>query len=193
MKDISDKEILAAFSLADIIRQNKAIKYMYVEYFAVILSYIKMNNGSEEDAADIFQDALLVFYKNSRKKDFKLNCTVKTYLYSICKNLWLYRLRSRKKEVRMNEKFETIPLEEDTLEILIENDHKNLISQLVGKLGDKCKQILTLVYFERLKMEEVAERVEMSSAQVVRNQKSRCMKKLKAMIEESEELRNTLR
>ncbi len=193
MNNLSDKEIIAAFAQADEKSQNLAIKYMYVDYFPVILNYINNNNGTEEDAADIFQDALLVFYHKSRKKDFELKCTVKTYLYSICKNMWLYRLRSRKKEIRMNEDFETIQLEEDTLALLIESDHKKLIARLMDNLGEKCKQILTLVYFDRLKMEEIAHRVEMSNAQVVRNQKSRCMKKLKSMIEQSEELLKALR
>jgi len=193
VKELSDKEILAAFRQADINHQNKVIKYMYVEYFPVILSYINRNNGSEEDAADVFQDALVVFYQKSRKPDFQLNCAVKTYLYSISRNTWLNRMRSRKKEVRMDEDFETVAVQDEVLDMLVENEHKNLISNLMNKLGDKCREILTLVYFERLKMDEVAERVGMSSAQVVRNQKSRCMKKLKSMIEKSDQLKKTLR
>lgn len=193
MKDLSDKEILAAFRQTDINHQNQVIKYMYVEYFPVILSYVSKNNGTEEDAADVFQDALVVFYQKSRKKDFVLKCAVKTYLYSVSKNTWLYRLRSRKKEVRMDGDFETIAIQNDSLDILEQSEYKNTVSDLMNKLGEKCREILTMVYFERLKMEEIAVRINMSSAQVVRNQKSRCMKKLKSMIEESDQLKKTLR
>lgn len=192
MKDKTDKEILEAFAHSDERRQNEAVRYMYLHYFPSILSFVQRNNGLEEDAADIFQDALLVFYQKSREKDFSLNCTIKTYVYSICKNTWYYRLRGRKKEVRMEFDLETVPLEENTLDILIEKDYKQIIADLMNQLGEKCRDILTHVYFDKMRMDEIAHRVDMSSAQVVRNQKARCMKKLRKMVESSDELRKIL-
>ncbi len=193
MDTLSDKVILEVFAQGDSPKRDRVIKRMYVEYFPGISYFIRQNTGTEADAADIFQDALVVFYQKSRRKDFQISCTVKTYLYSICKNLWLHRLRSRKKEVRMPEDFKTIPIEADTLRVLMEEDHKKVIAELLGQLGDKCQSILRLFYFDRFKMEEIAQRLEISSAQVVRNQKAACMKKLRALIDKSSLFKNSLR
>ena len=79
---------------------KKVIQFIHDHYFKKIESFIKSNSGNHEDAKDVFQDALMTIYIKSKNEDLSnLNCSFYTYLYAICKNLWLNKLRKRKQEV----------------------------------------------------------------------------------------------
>ena len=61
---------------------------MYKEFFPSIRYLIKTNAGLEEDAEDIFQEALYIILKKISEEDFELSSSFLTYLYSISKNLF---------------------------------------------------------------------------------------------------------
>ncbi|MCU0337988.1 MAG: sigma-70 family RNA polymerase sigma factor, partial [Sediminibacterium sp.] len=72
---------------------SKAIETIYKENFGVIQAFIIGNNGSLDDARDIFQEAMIALYEKAQDKSFVLTCQIKTYVYSICRRLWLKRLQ----------------------------------------------------------------------------------------------------
>ena len=64
------------------------------------------------------------------------------------------------------------------------------IQQLFEKLGEKCKQLLMLVYYEGLSMNEIVDQMpDYQNEQVLRNKKYKCMKQLEQMMQENESLR----
>src|SRR5512138_2824692 len=81
-------------------QKNEAcIRYLYKEYFPMVLFMVEKNNGVYEDAEDVFQDGLVVLYKKLKQDKIRLSCTVKTFLYSVCRNIWLRRLARKGKVV----------------------------------------------------------------------------------------------
>lgn len=66
-------------------------------------------------------------------------------------------------------------------DVLIDSQEKLKIQSLLHQLGDPCKSLLTMYYFNRFSMAEIAERLDYASADVAKNKKSLCMKKLKAL------------
>jgi len=76
-------------------RDNGIIRYIYKEYYPTIKFLITTNSGTETDAEDVFQDALVVLYRKIAKGNLVLTSSFKTFLYSICRNLWLQRLDRR--------------------------------------------------------------------------------------------------
>jgi len=72
---------------------RKIIEGIYKDHFNMIQSLIVNNNGTADDARDIFQEAMVVLYEKVRTGSFELNCQLKTYLYSVSKRLWLKRLQ----------------------------------------------------------------------------------------------------
>ncbi len=70
-----------------------SIERIYRDNYTMIQSLILNNNGSTDDAADIFQEAMIVLFEKSRNVDFELNCLLKTYIYSVCRRLWLKKLQ----------------------------------------------------------------------------------------------------
>ncbi|MEM9917930.1 MAG: sigma-70 family RNA polymerase sigma factor [Bacteroidota bacterium] len=189
MKKLSDEQILTDLRSADQRTNDRALRQLYADCYPVIESFISRNNGSTEDVADVFQDAIVIFYRKVRVDGLELNCTIRTYLFSVCKKLWLYRLRDRKKSLIVDQEMDVIPIEDDSLEIITRNEDKALVASVLKQLGEGCQQILTYYYFERLRMKEIAPRMGLQNEQVARNKKSACMKKLRALIEESPRLK----
>src|SRR6202012_4447482 len=93
---------------------RKAIETIYRQHYNMVQSLILSNSGYPDDARDIFQEAMIVLYEKARSGSFELNSQLKTYLYSVCRRLWLKRLNQLQRvssEVEGLE--EQVPVEED--------------------------------------------------------------------------------
>ena len=154
---------------------------MYRDYFAMSKYFIIKNSGSEAEAQDVFQDAIIALYEKTKDPQFKLSCTLKTYIYSIVRNLWLKALAKKKKTVSLTdfEQYYKVEIAEDHSE----KDTKiDLILESIKLLGDQCKKILVSFYFEKKKMTLIAEELGYTNAENAKNQKYKCMQQLKKMI-----------
>ena len=87
--------------------ESPILQYVYDTYYPIIEGYIIHNQGSREQARDIFQDAMMVVYKKIRADQLELTCKFGTYLYAICKNMWI---QERKKYLLRTEKLKQKPL-----------------------------------------------------------------------------------
>lgn len=186
----SEESILESLRSENQALHSQVLKNLYRECFPVIAQYIRKNSGSIDDAADVFQDAMVVFYEKVRTESFELNCSIQTYLYSVARNLWYNRLRAKKREVELNEEVhDYIAIEPQRLEVLIESEQDSLLVQLLERLGADCQRILRLYYFDRLRMKQIAPRMGFANEQVAKNKKSTCLKRLKNMLAENPNLK----
>jgi len=153
-------------------RYQKAINGLY-EILSPVKKYILANSGSKDDAKDIFQDALVVLYKNAQSENFTLTVPLKTYLLAIVKNLWRQELRRKNKTPMTTEPAE-IP------EIIINQEKDvDLAMAAFNLLGEKCKQLLILFYFEKKTYKELASFLAFGDERTAKNQKYRCLQKAK--------------
>lgn len=139
-------------------------------------AYIRKNNGTVHDAKDVFQQALLVFYKNCLKPDFTLTSTIGTYLFSVSKNLWLKELRDNKVKFSSNLPDFIPDVEGDSCEkeVLI-----NKMLQAIDRLTDNCKKLIRLYHFQKMPWSEIMQTMDYKNEHTARNQKYKCLKKLK--------------
>lgn len=94
---------------------SRAVEALYKSHFSMIQHFVTNNNGSFDDARDIFQEAMITLYEKVQLDHFALTCQIKTYLFSICKNLWLKRLQQMGKySTPLSTQEETISVEERT-------------------------------------------------------------------------------
>ena len=192
MKDWSDEEIIFCLR-GDSEKRDLALKQLYTKLYPFIKTYIQKNNGTDEDAADIFQDAIIVFYEKVRLDQFKLSSSIRTFMYSVCKHLWLNKLRAQKKVISLTDDNDTIPIDPLSLSVIGSNERNDYLMRLLESLGKNCKKILVLYYFDRLKMKEIAHIMNFANDQVAKNKKSSCLKKLKSIVSESPRLRDILK
>lgn len=173
----TDQEILIALSKND----SRAYEKLYASYFAMAKYFIIKNSGNFEEAQDVFQDAIIVLFEKTKSSDFKLSCTLKTYIYSIVRNLWLKVLSKKKIKVSITdyEKYYQIPITEEHIE---DENQINKVTEAIKQLGEKCRQILTSFYFEKKKMTEIADELGYTNAENAKNQKYKCMQQLKKLV-----------
>src|SRR6201995_1362209 len=76
---------------------ESALKKLYLAYFPMILQLVINNNGNTDDAKDIYQEAIIILYNKVKAGNFELSSKLKTYIYSICRRLWLKRLSQMNK------------------------------------------------------------------------------------------------
>lgn len=144
-------------------------------------SYIKQNNGFTPDAKDIFQQALVVFYKNCLKEEFVLSSSISTYLFSISKNLWLKELRRRKPTKNLDSSDHEI-LQSDEGDFSENQELMDNMMNGLNQLTDNCKKLIRLYHFEKKKWSEIVVIMNYKNDHAARNQKYKCLKKLKAII-----------
>ena len=186
MSEIDDKELMSLLKSTRESDNDRAFRYMYASYREMIQQVIIKNKGDQQDGEDVFQDALIVLFNQAKKSDFELRCTIKTYLYSICRNLWLKKLRKSGRMVELTDTVQQyVVVEESQLKTLEVTEEKEIIASFLGKLSAGCQQILKYFYFERKKMSEIADLMGLATEQGAKNKKSTCMKKLKSIMKES--------
>jgi len=77
------------------------LKQLYKAHYPMVLNLVLTNSGSEQEAKDVYQEAIIHFYERLQQAEFVLVCKIKTYLYAVSKRLWLKRLAEQKKQIRM--------------------------------------------------------------------------------------------
>ena len=159
-------------------KDGKVLDFIYDNYFYRIQTFINRNSGTDEDAQDVFQDAILVIFQKLRKEEIVLNCSFGTYLYSICRLLWLKQLKMKsQKKAFIEESEETVKLD-DTLDIIHEkNERYNLYLEHFNKLSYNCQKILEL-FLARIALKEIAKILGLKSEQYVKKRKHICKEKL---------------
>ena len=141
----------------------------------------------------MFQDAVTIFYEQVVSENLQLTCAVKTYLYSICRNQWSNQLRKRKEEDLHDDGQEYIDINESQLELLIETEAGKLIAQLINQMSEECQKVLQYFYFDQMKMKKIAEAMNYSGEQIAKNKKSKCLKTLRNLVQNSSFYKKNLR
>lgn len=176
----SDQHLVDALKSGD----QKTLKSIYEGNYSYIENMVLKNSGSTDDAKDIYQEAMLIFYKNIVKPEFILSSTIKTYLYGISWRLWMKKI-SQRKELTINREEEYIDAFDFELVSKDPDETLNRVVELLKQHGKNCLEILTRIYFNKQSFDHVAEALGYASGQVVREQKYRCIKRVREGIKEN--------
>ena len=182
MKRLSDEEILTGLRKRD----NRVLQYIYKNSFNAVKQLIVNNAGSENDAEDIFQEALIVIFRKLKdEQDFELTAAFNTYLYSISRLLWLKHLRNIKK-------IEIDPLNRD-MEERIEFEEPSpvqdkdlrmaIYQRTLLRIPEDCQKILKLTA-QDITSKEIARQLGFRSEGYVRKRRHFCKEFLVNKIKE---------
>ena len=161
---------------------ESAIKRLYVAYFPMVLQLIINNNGTPDDAKDIYQEAVIVLYNKIKKGDFELNSKLKTFLYSVCRRLWLKRLNQMSRYGGDLKDFqEYVPVEDEVEDQHERNLQFSKMQSALGMLGEPCKTIIEDFYINNRSMQDICERFGYTNADNAKTQKYKCLQRLKKL------------
>ncbi|MEM7106263.1 MAG: sigma-70 family RNA polymerase sigma factor [Bacteroidota bacterium] len=175
-KSITDKELIKGIALGD----PEVMGYLYQAYFPRIERFITSNSGDIDDAMDIFQDAVMVVYQKFKNPEASLTSSFFTFLYAVCRNLWLKELKKRK-DKGVTTSLESVSIGVEEIESAIFNRDKiSLFRSKFTKLGQGCQDILKL-FFDGKSMKEIASIMNISE-KYARKRKFQCKEKLTALV-----------
>jgi RNA polymerase sigma factor (sigma-70 family) len=181
----TDFELIAA--IGDKQGLNKAILFLYQQYSETTSSFIIGYGGSRQDAEDVFQETVVSFIEIVKKGKFRMEASVKTFLVSVAKNIWLNELKRRERSGFREKQFESgrDQEEEDISQQIGDLEKKRQLRELLNKLGEPCRKILQLFYYENLSMKEIVDHLPYENEQVVRNKKYKCLQQLTGFIKDN--------
>jgi RNA polymerase sigma factor (sigma-70 family) len=162
--------------------RNDALEVLYKRFYATVLHLVISNNGSEHDAKDLYQETVLIVYEKFRYGNTELTCSLKTFIYSIARNLWLKKLKEKGSgnvSITDNESFLNLT---DEMENADNNEklHEQ-ISVALNNLGEPCRSLIEDFYLKGLNMSSITEKYAYSNSDTAKTQKYKCLMRLKKM------------
>ena len=161
-------------------KQNeKVIAEIYNQFFPSIRQFIYRNNGSLEDAKDIFNDAIMVVLQKVREDTLDLKCSLKTYIYAICRNLWLKKIKAEKIEMINYEEIEDTMYSAEVVEEELYNVNRAhlLFQKHLVRMNPTCQDLLGS-FLEGKSFREITEELKFENENYARKRKYRCVKLL---------------
>lgn len=158
---------------------------LYEEYRAEFIQWIsKEYHCSIDDSKDIYQLTILIFYDNVRTGKLEyLVSSVKTYLFSIGKNIARENMRKAKRNIPFSQvKWLKESLVDEPDQPVDENIF-TIAKNALAELGKPCQQLLELYYYEKKSMEEISDILHYKNADTAKNQKCKCMGRLRKLFE----------
>lgn len=174
---------------------DATVRYLYRTHFDSLAHYIKTNSGSDQDAEDFFHEALVIFIELVQQGKFRGDSSIKTFLYAIMRNLWLNELKKRSRAAQRETLYydKSEKEEKDIQSGIWQNEAKRQVLSLIEKLGENCKKILVLFYYEEMPMKEIFHAMGYESEQVARNMKYKCMKKLNELLDSNSAVKQSFK
>jgi RNA polymerase sigma factor (sigma-70 family) len=176
----SDEAILEGLRL----RSDYIINFIYKDFFPLIKFLVIQNGGSDEDAEDIFQDGIIILYNKISLNQLALTSSFKTYMYSVCRNLWLQKLSKRKAIFdKLTDVEEFIDLPDDILhEASMEETEMHRIIQIhFLTLPEDCQKVLKL-FIKNIPLREIAGIMGFKTENYAKTRKYLCKQELKKRI-----------
>ena len=168
---MDEKEVFERIQKGD----EKALELIYKKYYRMMTKLVITNSGTEEEARDVYQDALVVFWQKARSGNLVMTAKMSTYIYSICQNLWRKEL-DRKKRLSHEEKDGSQSMDLDSPE------REKIIARCLDQLGETCRKVLMYYYFEEMSMQEIAEKLGFANTDTAKTKKYKCKQKLDEMV-----------
>jgi RNA polymerase sigma factor (sigma-70 family) len=188
MKSFTDEQILKGILRHD----NVVLSFIYKQYFYKVNSFVRKNQGDEDDVNDVFQEAIIIIYRKLKENELLFeNRSFEVYLFSVCRFLWLKQLSRRKLE---KEKIsDSLPFQDDVyddnLVAVVEKNERFLLYQKHFKnISTDCQKILQL-FFDKVPIKQIAHIMGFKSDKYVKTRKFKCKELLIERIKQDTEFK----
>ena len=179
---MSDNEIIER------IRQGgqSELAMIYEQFREEFLHWIiRESQCSDDDSKDIYQLAILIFYDNVKtgKLEF-LTSSIKTYLFAVGRNVAKENMRKARRNTPINQEKWLKGYLVDELDEPVDDNVFDVAKKALVQLGQPCRQLIELFYYEKKSMEEISLIMNYKNAETAKNQKCKCMARLRKLFEQ---------
>jgi len=180
----NEQQLLAALAAGE----RVATQNIYQQYYHIINGWLIKNGGSSTDAADLFQEAMVILFGKAQDPEFRLSCSIGTYLFAVSKNLYYKKLQKQSRDPVFLK--ENIELEEDEGGIKYDDDinvhqereaHYEQLNSALDQIGEPCRSLLKAFYHHDKNMQEIAADFGYTNPDNAKNQKYKCLARLRKL------------
>ncbi len=180
----NEHHLLAALAAGD----RTATEQIYQQYFHIVNGWLIKNGGAAADAADVFQEAMVVLFEKAADEDFRLTCSIGTYLFAISKRLWYKKLERQNREPVFFK--EDADGEEESYGGVYEDDisahqeretHYEQLNAALDQIGEPCRSLLKAFYHHDKSMQEIAADFGYTNPDNAKTQKYKCLTRLRKL------------
>lgn len=164
------------------------LKRFYFKYRDEFLRITNRYSLNQEAKLDVYQDAMVVLVESIRQGKLNIQQNLRSYLFGIGKNMIVDKIKSEIKARTVQEELKATAIDTESLTLdKIELTHRQSVLQTaLEELGKKCQELLTLFYYRKYSIESIRLAMNYNSDNVVKANKSRCMKQLKEIMKNKE-------
>ncbi len=162
---------------------DEILQEIYANFYRPLRTFVENNRGTETDAKDVFQEALIAVYRRLRKGDFVISATFGTYFFSVGKYIWLKKIKDKMRVAVIESEAD---IDTETVEEALREEKKyELFRDGMTRLGNDCRRVLEL-FFARVTYKEIAARMNYTGEEYARRKKYLCTKKLMSAVKQDE-------
>lgn len=180
--EMTDSELLRLVQSGD----PSGLSFVYEKYRKEYINWIRrFSRCDHDDATEYYQATIVIFYENVMNgKLSQLQSSLKTYLFGIGKNLVLHEHRRSQRSTKVKAEFHVqMHLADTQQELLSEENDLSLVHRCFERIGDPCHKLLQLFYFNEKSMEEISAELGYKNPETAKNQKYKCMERLRKLVE----------
>jgi DNA-directed RNA polymerase specialized sigma24 family protein len=166
--------------LKDPLEREKKFTDLYEDVFPVVAGFVSKQGGSLQDAKDIFQDALVIFYEKTVNKELNVKLSDEAYIIGIAKHLWIRKFKTDYRLMSLDALEKEISIPENYLE----DQTTNKLLTLLQVTGRRCLELLRSIYYEKQSMEDISKTFGFSGPHSASVQKYKCIEKMKDKVKE---------
>lgn len=173
----------------------RQVGVLYQEEYPKVKSYIIKNNGTEDDAMDVFQESLIQLFRYVKLNKFKEEYDIGAFIFSVARNEWRKRNRTKISFVSFEDHHDQVE-EQKNYEFKTEKPSVNaseVIHELLSALGENCRNILSEVIFKKTPMKIIAEKLGYANAAIVKTRHYKCKQRLIKTLEKKPEFLTILK
>ena len=174
--------------ILDLIKRGdeRALAELYGLTRKMVTSHVIRNSGTLDDADDMLQEALVVLWERVRSGRYEYSAKLSTFIFSTVKHIWMRRLAHQRRECVTSVDPDSVPGNEASLlDEMITNEESHEISSAMEKLGEPCRTLLLLFFWEELSLVDIARRMGYANADTVKSKKYQCKKSLQRLLKDS--------
>jgi RNA polymerase sigma factor (sigma-70 family) len=187
-----DQYIIEAIRKGD---NSSALSLLYTNTLKKVRNYILKNSGNKEDADDIFQEAIVVFFLKVKDRSFDEAQSIDGFIYAVSRNLWI----NKANRLARHRKYESHLQHSDSIDYnnqlnkLVDREKTETMERIFDMLEEKCRLILKYAIYDRLSMKEISEKMGHKNDKVSKAKHYRCKQYLAKLVKENKSLLEVLR
>ncbi len=167
---------------------ERALVVLYEANRKMVASFVARNNGTHDDYEDLLQEALVVLWERVRAGRFEYASKLSTFLFATIRNIWLRRLAKAKREIPSDLLSDRNPdPDASVLDLIIEEEESQAVRDALNRIGEQCKKLLMLFYWEECSTEEIARQMGFANADTAKSKKYQCKKALERILKQTVE------